>query len=160
MGDMASAATATASPPPPSTSPRQQLAALESLDLSSRADSGHSLLSQGSASGSSEQQVRGGSAELDAGADASGAAPPAMPNGQALVPGAGPGSSAAQGGSTAAAAAAPPVKKEDARTSALKALAGVSAIVSKSRREAHAFAARLSALSCCAGQADGTDARC
>lgn len=125
MGDMASTATATPAPQPPSTSPRQQLAALESLELSSRADSGHSLLSQGSASGSSEQQLRGGSTELDAATDA--AAPAAAANGLA--------SSQASGSSAAAAAAAaPPVKKEDARSSALKALAGVSAIVSKSRK--------------------------
>jgi hypothetical protein len=139
MGDMASTATATAVPPPPSTSPRQQLAALESLELSSRADSGHSLLSQGSASGSSEQQqMRGASAELDAAADAGAAATAfaGLAGSQGSGPSGvqGPGGAAAAAAAAASAAAAPPVKKEDARSSALKALAGVSAIVSKSRK--------------------------
>lgn len=109
----------------------QQLADLCSLDHSSRANSSASALSQGSGSVPCEH---GPALPCSAAETADGGSPPAPAPVEALA------ADAAQAGpvhgeeQVAAAHAAPPPRRADAKSSALKALAGVSAVVSKSRK--------------------------
>ncbi|KAL4444248.1 hypothetical protein ABPG75_011985 [Micractinium tetrahymenae] len=124
-------------PPPGAAQPVAALAPPAS-DPPSRADSVTSALSQGSGTCSEHAGGVGGSApnsvglatphngslELDAASSSSGAS----------LEGGAAGGSALQRGGSAAAPGSNPKKDTDAKSSALKALAGVSAIVSKSRK--------------------------
>lgn len=144
-----STAVAAASPPAASAaSPPRPLQLQHSLDLSSRADSANSSLSQGSGSGGSEPPGGGGGGVQRAGSARASIDLERAP------------STSSDGGLG-------PVKV-DARSAALKALAGASAIVSKSRcvpsvggsaRSAPCGGRCLPRCSCCCQPQPGAGAR-
>ena len=103
---------------------------LSSMDLSSHADSGSSLLSQGSTSGASDQLAGpvAAAAVVPLAASRSGSGEGLEPAPSGGFQEYGEPSQLARSSSGGV-----PFKKDDAKSSALKALAGVSAIVSKSR---------------------------